>query len=214
MDNELTTWEEFYDAAVEAIGDCDFKTARQHLETAQEMLEDQGEGDLADLIQVVGQLARVYWYDGSFADADEAFGQYVVMAEMIYGETSLEVAEIHGDWAQVHIESGNFRRAEKLLVRQAGITQAELESIQLQYAAALSSLAFVEREQQKLSRSLAHTRECIEIYQNVEGWDSLSLVDPVHNYWVVLKAMAARKLPAPDRKAKAKRTNRKGQSAE
>ncbi|GEM_PF-3336426 len=214
VETELTTWQEYYDAAVDAIGDCDFETARRHLETAQEMLDDMGEGDLADLMQVVGKLAHVYHFGDDLTAADEAFGQYVVMAETMYGETSLGVAEILGDWAQVHVESGNFRKAERLLVRQAGITESELQSIQLQHAAALGSLAFAERKLGKLSRSLLHTRECVEIYQYVEGWDSLSLVQPIENYLLVLKAMAAQRLPAPARKPKPKRTNGDGQSAE
>ncbi len=203
------TWEECLQTGEAAIDSDDYTTARKHLLSALELLEDAGEGDLADLVRVTDLLAHAEWFDGDHTAAEESFGRLIVMQEGVFGPNSLEVAETLKSWAQIYIETDDLVRAERLLTRRASILEPRMHQLQIDYAEALDALAHVEHGLGKLGGAIVHVKEAIGIIQAIEGPDSLSLTEPVRTYLLVLQALGAQRHPSPESKAKPKRSNMK-----
>ena len=189
----------------------DYEAARKHLLSALELLEDAGEGDLADLARVTDQLAHAEWFDGDYTLAEESFGRLIVMQESLNGADSPEMAETLKSWAQIYIETNNLVKAEELLMRRAGILEPRMHELQLNYAEASDALAHVEHGLGKLGGAIVHVKAAIAIIQAIEGPDSLSLIEPVRTYLLVLEALAAERHPSPERTDKPRRTNGKQQ---
>lgn len=211
MEKAERTWEECLQAGEAAADSDDYETARKHLLSALEILEDLGGGNLEDLAAVTNKLACAEWFDGDYTAAKESFGRLIAMQEGLCGPDCLELAETLRDLAQVYIESDDFTKAEELLTRRAGILEPRMHELQMGYADALDSLAHVEHGLGRLSPSLVHVVEAVGIITAVEGPDSLGLIEPLRTYLLVLEALAAERHPAPERTDKPRRTNGKQQ---
>ncbi len=127
------------------------------------------------------ELARVYWKQGKYAEAEGLWKRSLAISEKTLGAGHSEVVDTLGNLAVVYKEQGRYAEAEGLLKRALTINEKARGGNHPSGANTLHNLADLYQEQGKYADAEGLYKRSLAIREKVLGQDNPEVADTLNN---------------------------------